>query len=108
MKTTLLIISDVTAALIAFSIILYAPLAKNRRRALIVPAVITFIWGVTRTLSITIFREQSPPLIGFVIAPFLSMFFAAAARGLLRGLLGAALRRLGLKVTRSGYEQAEK
>jgi hypothetical protein len=100
MKLILLITSYAMATLILLSIIFYAPLARNARRGLIVPGVITFVWGAIRTLSIVTFRESSPPLFGFLVAPILSALFAAAARGLLRNIFQSAIRRLDWKWTR--------
>ena len=61
---------------------LYSPFAKGWKRALLVPFILMVIWGSIRIVAIASYREPSPPLIGFVVVPFIVAISAAIVRGL--------------------------
>jgi hypothetical protein len=62
------------------SVFLYAPFANTWARAIIVPFLLTAVWGGIRMFSIIVFCENSPPLIGFLIAPFQGSIIAVVLR----------------------------
>lgn len=80
MHHALLIIGDILGYLTVGGVILYAPLAGTWRRALLVPCVLSVAWGGVRVITILLFREPCPPLIGFAVLPLLYMLGAAALR----------------------------
>jgi hypothetical protein len=74
------ILNYVLQAAILLSIFFYAPMAQNWKRAVMVPATLTFVWGILRTVSIMAFRESDVPLAGFLVAPFLSALYGLLVR----------------------------
>jgi hypothetical protein len=81
MHLLLLIFSYTLTLLVALSILVYSPMAGSWKRALLVPAVLTLLWGGVRTVSIIAFREPEEPVpFGFIVAPFLAAFYAALVR----------------------------
>ena len=60
--------------------IFYAPFAKTWFRALFVPFIFTFSWGIVRGISIFSFPEDSPPGLYFFLMSVQSILDAAIIR----------------------------
>jgi hypothetical protein len=75
-------IGDCIGVLTLVSILVYSPFAKNWWRALGVPFALTLVWGIVRIVSIILFREDSPPGVGFFIAPCFAALFGGLSRAL--------------------------
>jgi len=82
MHNMLLITGDILMIAAVASSFLYAPMANGWKRAVLIPFSLTFIWGLVRIVSIALFKEPSPPLMGFVVAPFIILICAIVVRGL--------------------------
>ena len=64
------------------SIFVYAPLARNATRAVVVPLILALVWVGFRIASIYIRSETSPPLFGLLLVPIAAVAYSAAARAL--------------------------
>lgn len=82
MQHVLWLLAAVVGILAMASVVVYAPFAKDWLRALLVPFLLTSLWGILRLLAILVFREEQPPMMGFVILPPLFSAYAATARAL--------------------------
>lgn len=50
-------------------------------RALVVAVVPISLWSLVRIATILYYEEDSPPMIGFVVAPFLAAIYGSVLRG---------------------------
>jgi hypothetical protein len=82
MQTILDSAGDFIAIVAAATLILYAPFAKSWGRALGAAFLLWFLWSLCRMILIINFREPTPPMIGFVLAPFVALLYAAVLRGI--------------------------
>jgi hypothetical protein len=82
MQTILDSAGDFIAIVAAAALILYAPFAKSWGRALGTVFLLWFLWSLWRMILIVTFREPTPPMIGFVLAPFVWVFYAAVLRAI--------------------------
>lgn len=69
----LMIVSGVSALIIA-------PLSKSWLRCFCFAVIPTSIWSLLRIVSISVFREESPPMIGFIVVPIAMFLYATAFR----------------------------
>jgi hypothetical protein len=77
---------DFIQVLLLFLVVLYAPFAKTWKRAAVVVVATTVVWSICRVITIILFNENSPPMIGFVMMPFLAAFYAFVLR-LIKGVV---------------------
>jgi hypothetical protein len=82
MQPFLWILADVVKYSAYVATAIYAPFAKTWARALVVPFILVFAWGVVREVSIVRFREDTPPGMYFLMLPFLYLVYASVMRGL--------------------------
>jgi len=73
-----LLVADSLSYCIPF--ILIVSIFVDRALALKLTFVSVALWSVLRIFTIGVYREPAPPLIGFVLAPFLAVFYVLIAR----------------------------
>ena len=76
------------------AVILYAPFSKTYARSILVPFSLCVAWSLVRVLTIVIFKEPCPPLVGFAFIPFIYGACGAVLR-LLRVILTSRLPKRG-------------
>jgi hypothetical protein len=80
MHLLFLILERIITVLTLGLILFYAPFAKTWIRALTVPVALIIMGILVTEFTIVAFKEESPPGIGFALAPFACALFAAIAR----------------------------
>jgi hypothetical protein len=79
----LLSLSDSLQVITLVAVIGYAPFCLRSRRAFWVPFLLVGIWGFLRIFAVVKFREEDvPPMIGFLVAPFLWGVIGLVVRGI--------------------------
>lgn len=69
MHQFLLFIGYGLTAITVFSVLFYAPFARSWQLAFLVPVCFAALWSIARTLSIILYKEEMPPMIGFLFIP---------------------------------------
>lgn len=79
--TLLLHVSDTLG--FALPVIFVGCLFLRRNLAMWVTFSSVALWSVIRLATIGLYRELSPPLVGFVVAPFIALLYLVIARGII-------------------------
>lgn len=87
MRLVLITLGLMLQIVIIASVVLYSPFAKRLTYAMGVLFALTFFWGLLRVTCILAYRESSPPLMGFLVAPFVAGILGGGARVLMPFLL---------------------
>jgi hypothetical protein len=80
MHPLLLTLGHILTVLTLGSIVFYSPFAKTWSRAICVPVALLLIGILINEITIATFNEETPPVIGFALAPLVCALFAAIAR----------------------------
>jgi hypothetical protein len=86
MHVLLHILEHILTVLTLGSILLYSPFAKTWNRAVFVPVAIFLVGILVNEITIAVSNEETPPVIGFALAPSVCALFAAIARATIKPL----------------------
>lgn len=82
METIIHIVGYLIQLFIILTMVVYAPFSKSWLKAICSVFIVSTSWVLVRAVSILLFNESSPPLLGFVVLPIACVFYTVIIRGI--------------------------
>lgn len=80
------LLSDTVMVVATVCVFIVAPLAKSLRACFWISTLPMALWSALRLFIIIWFKENSPPMMGFVVVPLFAFGYATALRTLVNGV----------------------
>ena len=84
--SSLLLFNDVFQIVGMAVPVVYSPFARNWRRALLVPFLVTSVLAVFRLATMNVPEFGDVPAFGFIVMPFMSVIIAVVLRAIVTGI----------------------